>query len=388
MPQYNATLQSMQSRIMMQRPGIDRNLVQQLLNERMRQALDRKPDWSGLLRRTILSIPNAYTQGTITVTTGSANVTGSGTAWPVSDVVNTTITEQIKAAGTFWVTPASMAGLTRDTLLYVDSGGTPEVVPVLDILNGHIQCPFAYTHNAGATATASSLTSLQVRVNSISPIFTINAITSPTTLILDNPWGAASSSGMSYQALLIYTTFGANVKELVVVTDPVQQVLLRLQVSQEELNQYDVNRTATDSPQCIANLGPNLSGNMLYEVYPPQSSGWQLNVLYHQQWPEMRLPQDQPPPFLNSNVLVMGAMADAFRTPCPRPPDFKDPFFNMENASEYERRFDQAMIEAMNAEESKYQRAFQWNFSQMFGGASAGASFLQSHDMDAIVGNY
>lgn len=388
MSQYSATLQSMQSRIAMQRPGIDRNLVQQLLNERMRQVLDRKPDWSGLLKRTILSIPTAYTTGQIAVTTGSVNVVGTGTNWPVSDVVNTTITEQIKAPGTYWVTPGSMAGFTRDTVLYVDSGGTPEVVPVLDILSGHVLCPFAAAHSAGATATTSSLANLQLRVNSINPIFSVNAVTSPTSLILDNPWGQASVGGNAYQIFLSYTTFRANVKELVVVTDPVQQLVLRLNVSQEEKSQYDPNTTGTNSPQCICNLGPNLNGNMLYEVYPPQITAWQLSVLYHQQWPEMRLPQDQPPSFLNSNMFIMGALADAFSTPCPRPPDGKDPFFSLENAQKYEARFEQAVIEAMNADESKYQRAFQWNFAQTFGGMGMGASWEQSHDIDAASGNY
>jgi hypothetical protein len=389
MPQYNATLQSMQSRVMMQRPGIDRNLVQSFLNERMRQVLDRKPDWSGLLKRTVLSIPNAYTAGQIAVTTGSTTVTGTNTAWPVSDVVNTIVTEQIKAPGSYWVTPASVAGITRDTILYVDSSGPyPEAVPVLDILNGHIFCPFAYVHDAGFSITASSLANRQLRVNSINPVFSVNAVTSPTSLILDNPWGQASTSGMGYQIFMMYTTFGANVKELVVVTDPVQQITLRLQVSQEELNQYDPNRTSTNSPQSIANLGPNLNGNMLYEIYPPQITAWQLACLYHAQWPEMRLPQDQPPPFLNSNMLIMGALADAFSTPCPRPPDMKDSFFSMENAQKYEARFEQAVIEAMNADESKYQRAFQWNFAQTFGAAGMGANWNQSHSADAVMGDY
>jgi hypothetical protein len=388
MPQYTATLQSMQSRIMQQRPGIDRNLVQALLNERMRQALDRKPNWSGLLKPVVLSIPTAYTVGTISVTTGSSNVTGSATDWPVHDVIDTTITEQIKAPGTYWVTPTSMAGFTQDSVLYVDAGGTPEIVPVLDTLNGHVQCPFAYAHSAGATATMSSLANLQLRLNSINPVFSVVAITSRTTLVLDNPWGQASSSGMSYQMLKMYTTFGVPVKDLIVVVDPVQQLTLRINVSQEEVSMYDPNRTASDSPQCIISLGPNANRNFLFEIYPPQITAWQLNALVHVQIPDMRLPFDMPPPFLNSNMLIMGALADAFRTPCPRPPDGKDQFFSLENAAEYERRFDQAVIECMNADESLYQRAFTWAYSQTFGGASMGASWLQSHDMDAATGDY
>jgi hypothetical protein len=305
------------------------------------------------------------------------------------------ITEAVKAPGTYWTTPASMAGITKNSLLYVDAGGaSPEIVTVLDCLNGHILCPFVYTHNAGFTVTMSSLTNLQLRVNSVNPIFSVVAVTSPTSLVLDNPWGQASFTGMSYMILKIYTTFmeetatAMNIKELVVVTDPVQSIMLRLQVSQEEINMYDPNRTSTDSPQCIVNLGPNRNGNQLYEIYPPQSTAWQLAVLSHVQWPELRLPSDQPPPFLNPNIFLMGALADAFSTPCPRPPDGKDLFFSLENAQRYEARFEQAVVEAMTADEGLYQRAFQWNFAQTFGASSMGANWEQSHSIDAVMGDY
>jgi hypothetical protein len=398
MPQYSssvASLQAMQSRVMLQRPGLDRNLAVAFLNERMRQVINRKPNWSSLLQRTIISIPQSYTAGTVQFTTGSTTVIGTGTNWPVSDVVNTTIQETIKAPMTTWVTPASLTGITRNTLLYVDAGGPyPEIVPVLDILQGHIQCPFAYPHTGPFTATASSLSNLQLRVNSINPIFTVNAITSPTTLVMDNAWGQTTSSGNAYELLLIYTPISPNttlnysIKELVSVCDPFQGIALRLQVSQEELNMFDPERTSTNSPICIANLGPNLNGNMLYEVYPPQDTPYQLNVLFHAQWPDMRLPSDMPPPFMSPNCLIMGALADAFRTPCPRPPEMKDPFFSPETAVEYERRFNEAVIEEMNADESKYQRAFEWNFAQTFGGLSLGSNWNQSHSLDAFVGDY
>ena len=389
MPQYNATLQSMQSRIMMQRPGLDRNLAQAFLNERMRQVLDRKPDWAGLMKRTVLSIPAAYTHGTIAVTTGSVNVAGTNTNWPVSDVVNTTITEAVKAPGTYWTTPASLAGITRDSLLYVDSGGAyPEVVPVLDILAGHIQCPFAFPHNAGFSITASSLAGLQIMVNSVNPVFTVYAITSPTSLILDNPWGNQAFTGMSYQIYLGQTTFGVNAKEIVSVVDPAQGITLRLLVGEEEENLYDPTRSDTGSPTRVVSLGPNWSGNMTYEIRPPWTSPAQLAVLYHEQVADMRLPSDRPPAFLNPNIFIMGALADAFSTPCPRPPDQKDPFFSLENAQKYEQRFEMAVIEAMNADESLYMRGFDWDHARAGGGANMGANWEQDHSYEASIGDY
>ena len=389
MPQYSATLQSMQSRVLLQRPGLDRNLAQQFLCERVRQVLDRKPNWAGQTKRTVLSIPTAYVAGQIAVSTGSTTVIGTNTNWPVSDAVNTTVTEAVKAPGTYWTTPASLVGITRDTLLYVDSTGTPEVVPVLDILAGHIQCPFAFPHNAGFTITASSLATRQIRVNSLYPVYTVYAITSPTGMIIDNQWGNVASTGLAYEIYLGQTTFGVNAKEIVSVVDTFQGVALRLLVGQEEENLYDPTRSDTGSPTRIVSLGPNWASNMTYEIRPPWTSPGQLAVLYHEQVPDMRLPSDRPPSFLNPNIFIMGALADAFSTPCPRPPDNRDPFFSLENAQKYEARFEQAVVEAMNSDESLYQRGFDSDLTRAGGrDRSMGANWEQSHSWEAMMGDY
>ena len=387
MAQYTATLQSMQSRIALQRPGIDRNLVIAFLNERLRQVIDRKTNWSGLLVRTTLSFPAAYSVGTINLVNGSNIVTGVGTAWPVADAVNTTITEEVRQPGTAWVTPASLAGITKDRLLYADGAGpNPEVVPVIDMIAGRVLIPFSYPHAAGITITASSLTGLQLRTNSINPTYTVNAVTSTTNLVMDNAWSQVTATGNSYQIYRMYTSFGGSVKDLVAVIDPFQQIPLRLNVSQEELNRDDPNRTSTNSPVWVSSLGPSASGNMLWEIWPAPTTAYQLAVLYHKQASEMRLPSDTPPPFLNPNILIMGALADAFRTPCPRPPDFKDPFFSMENADRYETRFEQAVVDAMCSDEALYQRALEWNYGMA--GGSLGATWEQSHSYDAMIGDY
>lgn len=372
---------------MRQRPGLDRTLALDLLNERMRHCIDQWT-WSDLVGRVVLSIPQAYSKGTIALTTNSRDVVGTGTDWPVSDVVNTTCQEIVPAGGNQWVTPASMAGITRNTVLYVDAAVNPEVCAVQDIIAGRILLGFQYAHASGFTVTASSLAGLQLRVGMTTPIFTVNAITSATTLKMDNAWGNSSQTGSAYQMALIYTTFAEDVKTLDVVTDPFQQIKLRLHVSEEELNLYDPNRTSTNSPILIADLGPNLCGNQLYEIYPPQTTSYQLWCLYTKQWPDMRLPGDRPPPFMNPNVLTWGALADAFRTPCGRPPDYKDPYFNPQTALTYEAQFEKAFVALLEADQGKSQKLFDWNYSQTFGATSMGSNWNQDHDFSAATGDY
>lgn len=388
--QYNQTLESMVGRLIMSRVGLDRSLAKAFLNERMRSVLDMRPVWSGLLRKDVISIPTAYTIGTINVTTGSTSVVGTATAWPVSDVVSTVVVDAILTPRQIWVTLGSLTGVTLDTVLYIDSAGPqPEWCPVLDMAQGRVLLNFQYPHAAGSTATASSLNGLQMRVAGYtSPIFTIISVTSPTTLILDNHWGAASITSSSYWIVLIYTTIDPNLKGILLATDPFQQIELRVHVSQDEVNLYDPNRTATNSPTSIVDAFPNVNGNQQYEIYPPQVTAYQLNVLYHVQWPDMRLPGDFPPPFLNPNCLLYGALADAFRTPCPRPPDGKDLGYNPRSAADYESLFNKAVIDAVNADESKYMQMFTWSYAQMFGSISMGSFWEQSHDLDSALGNY
>jgi len=340
-----------------------------------------------LIKRGALAIPDQYNTGTAILTTNSPVVGGINTFWPVNDWVNTIAVEQVRTAGVMWVTPASLQNITLDTILYVDDGMNPEICPVLDILANRILLNFTLPHNANFTLWASTLNGRQFRMGSTNPVFSVMAVTSPSSLTLQTPWGARSLPSASYQILLMYTPFQPDLKELIDVTDPVQQIRLRTKVQQYEVNQYDPNRMATDSPTSIVDLGPNPNGSMLYEIYPPQSVARQLYYIYIAQWPDMRLPTDMAPNFINPGVWIYGAMADAHRTFLGRPPDYKDSAYSVDMASMYEQKFESAVIDAMNADEALAQKAFQYAWGQIWG-MGMGANFWQMHDFDAMNANF
>lgn len=368
--------------ILRARKNIDRGLALDFLNSRQRTLMDRRGNWSGLLGTGVIAIPNAYTTGTITLTQNSTSVTGSGTSWPTNDIVNTTISQAVQP-GWQWVTPASLAGINRMSVLYVDAGGAnPEVCPVSDILGTNIYVYYQYAHAASHTATQSSLANLQLQLGSTVPIFTVQAVTSPTTLIMDAPWGIATQSGTGYNIILIYTPIATDLKDLLFVVDPFQGIPMRIHVSQEELNLIDPNRTATNNPTTIADRGPSASGVMLYEIYPPQYSVYQLNFMYHKQWPDMRLPGDRPAPFINPSILMYGALADAYRTPVPIGPEMKDPWLSPQTAEVYEKRFELGYADAINADNNLYQSAFTWQYQSLYG--IGNAAFWQSHDASSM----
>lgn len=101
----------------------------------------------------------------------------------------------------------------------------------------------------------------------------------------------------------------------------------------------------------------------------------------------MVVPGDMPPPFINPNLLIYGALADAYRTPSPRGPESKDTGLSLEASMRYEELFERAYIDNLTADQSKAQTNFTWNVAQTFG-YGLGSNWLQSHDLDAAEGNY
>lgn len=364
--------------VVRRRPAMDRNVVADLLRERLRTILDRRPTWAGLIKPVTVSFPAAYSTGTVDFAVGSNIVVGTDTAWPVSDQVNVTITEQIPGPGQYLVTPGpNMNGITTSTVLYVDAGGpNPEILPVQGIVGPRILLTFQYPHAAGSTATASSLSQLQFRLNGFSsPVYSILAVTSATTLVVDQICGQPITNG-GYWILLMYLPIDPQIKDILTCYDPFQMLDLQLKVPQSYLNQIDPDRTATNSPIYVSPRSPQANGLMTYEVWPPVYIQYQLVFQIRFQWPEMRQQYDYPPPFINPNALIYGALADAYATPCGRPPEYKDPGFSLENSQKYEGMFAQAVLDLIEADEARDSSMFTFEAPQW----SMGANWAASHD--------
>lgn len=336
---------------MMARPGVPPDFVTNCLNDRLRQVLDHRTFWADLLAFGILSIPNPVSTGTISVATGSKTVTGSNTNWPVGDVVNTTIPDGVPEFGYAEVEPASMAGVTENSLLYVDADGEPEIVPVIRRGRATFVGKFAKPHDPGCAVTQSSLANLQLRLSSAYPVFTVAAVTSPTSLELTLPWGGEALADQAYTIKLMYVCLATDLKSLIAMKDESTGYPVRLHVPIEEVNCRDPRRTEVGgSPWfSLVDLGANEQGNMIYEIWPAPSSARQFSYAYNRQWPDMVKDTDRPPPFINPSVLYYGALADAkmYRK------DKTDAYYDPAGAQYYENKFHQALQEAKNSDEAK-----------------------------------
>ena len=62
-------------------PAVDFELLREWINASLDDVFDRRDDWKGAEASATITVPAIHDTGTVTVTNGSASVTGSGTSW-------------------------------------------------------------------------------------------------------------------------------------------------------------------------------------------------------------------------------------------------------------------------------------------------------------------
>lgn len=382
--QFTTTLGDMVGHIRSVKPNENPNLIRDWLNQEIRSALDRKPVWAGTIKRGNISVPASYSTGTVTLANGSATMTGSATSWPTNDKVNTTVSAAVTDIGLQWITPASMTGIDCDTVLCVDSAGTLEILPVLETTRTQARVDFKRTHSASFAIISSSLVGRQVRFGNQYPIYTIRAVNSSTSITLDNEWSSTAYTAGSYTILKMYYTLSPDVKTLITVIDPVTPYALQINYGIDKLNFLDPQRmaTGTGTPLILADMSPNEAGNMQYELYPPQTSARNLYYVYSCQWPDMRASGDRPPYFINPNVFLWGALAQALNHKVSE----RDPYYDPQSAMRYRQMADRELLIAMQADENKAQTQLKQDMRRL--GTGFGAEWSATHDVTVAEMNF
>ncbi len=362
-------------------------MVTKDINSRIRALLDFRSCWSDLITRYVINIPNAVVTGGVTTTSGSTAISGTATNWPLSDLVNTTLTVANRQIGYQEVTPASMTGISVDTNIWVSDSTFSEVVSVVETSPTTFTAQFQYQHNNGVTITASSLAGRQFQFGPLTPIYTLLAVSGASgtnnTGVLDMQWGGQSLANSGYQLVRAYIAI-PNFRSWAQVWDPTQGIPLATNVSQSEIDAIDAQRTSQGWPQCLADLSPSASGSWNVELWPWQTTTYAIPTLYNRQWPTLSKPTDRLPPFINPSVVTDGAIADALRRKDLRDnlPGDSDPYFNPALAREYDAKFEAGAIAAANADEERCVQRLTSSFWQPGGNAMPGASYWQSHVND------
>ena len=379
---YGATLTEMRGSVRERKPNASPESIDTFLNDRVRSVVLCR-DWVDLRRQGVLAIPDAVTTGLVSMTQGSPAVLGAGTGWNVADEINTTSAAAIQRPGFQLVKPASMTNIQPGKYLLIDLGQlNQEVVAVRDAGPGYFVASFAKTHTAGYTIVKSSLANRQFRTSF--PVYTVTAVTSPTSLLLDNPWGNPDLPNAQYTILLMYVSPDPYARRILFAYDPVQGQYLDTETwTYADVLQSDPQMTAIQDPQMIVPGPAGPAGVALWWLYPAQNSARGIGVIYSTTWPRMVADNDGPPPFINPDVFVNGASADAMLTKnIPRDSGRPiDPYYDPVAADKYEKRFREYLELAENDDEGRNYKNLQSWANKLGGMAWDGNAghYVQSH---------
>lgn len=374
-------LRQMVDHILSYNPDCPVQLAKRRINTKLRQVQDRRM-WGGLLVRGEISIPAAYTTGTVSVVRESRYVSGTDTSWPYNDVVDTILSQAIAEVETYQkIYLDSLDGIEEGDYLLIDDGqSNQEVLLVHDVTSSYILAKPELTHDSGATVFKSSLVRRQFRLGTTRPFYTIRAVTSDQKLILDLPWAHSSASNSSYQICKAYITLGRNLRMVWSVVNTAQGWRLKLHLPQEVLNTYDAWRQTTGWVYMLNDYMPDEIGRFQYELYPTPSMEQGFPYLAYRTVPDLVNDEDTPPPGIPSHMLVHGALADILMH------NKRSPYYDPVLADKFREEFEKDFIYASMADDSIYMNNLMWAYSR-YPFTQHGAAYWQSHDVDSVFGN-
>lgn len=298
-------------------PLYDAILARQDVNDHLRTIMARR-SWSGLVKYSILSVPDQYKTGTVSVTQFSNVLDGVNTAWPVNDIVNTTLSSAPVQTGIVDMTPAVMTNIIPGRWLTIDGGNAGEegiFVISVDLQAGTFRARSNLVHPAGVTVTRGSLAGRQFRVNSLTPFVTVVGFTSPTRALIDIPWPYSTLATQSYEITMVYVSLGQDLKEILTMVNTDRQYQFYVWGQKGMLDAKDPRRATSQMPYILAFHETDPAGAPLYEVYPRPTSAAAYPYFYVRQWAPLADDNDILPNGIRSDVLVKFGKAEAARWP-------------------------------------------------------------------------
>ena len=351
----SASLWDMRGATIDVKPNCPASQADSFLNRRI-QAVMGRFRWSDTLRMGSLVVPDAYSTGSVNLTPGSTAVAGTATAWPVNDLVNTALTSASMDTGFVELSPASMKNIQQGiyVVIEMENASIMEILPIRKVGPDTFTVYCRYQHNSGATVQASSLANRQLDVNDY--IFTITGFLSTTSAVMDRPWGGLAVTDNPYIIYLAYCQISPVTKRLRFAYDALAGNVLNVDKTQDFLNMGDPQRTNTGDPEAMAMMAPHPSGVMQWELYPQQVSGRLINLVYEDGWPKLVNDDDLSPYFLNEEIFIAGAQADALLTKVIPRDGRVDPFFDVNAAQFREGQYQTYLEDAIQQDAGRYQQ--------------------------------
>jgi len=288
-----------------------------LVNQAWSDIRSAKDDWSFLVKETVVTVPDAVSAGTVTVTQDSATVTTSAAAKTALDAVGATalVGRVFRAGG---------------------SSGPIYLIQTYDPGTGNIT--------------------------------------------LDRVYFEATTSATTYQVTGPYITPAADFERWIVMRDPVNGFRIRLNFTRAELDRMDQQRGATGDPLILGAKDYNSTGIPRYEFWPHPVVRRAYQALYGSAGTDLSatvdIPSIIPAGLLRERSLYRAyewAEANQGRFQGLRGTDWR---FLMREA---ERRFKEQLKETMLTDDSVFNAQWGENYLDSPMGGIIDGKYLQQH---------
>jgi hypothetical protein len=223
-----------------------------------------------------------------------------------------------------------------------------------------------------------NLIGFQFRAGFTFPWATINNVNAlAQTLTIDTPFGGNTITG-GFQIQSVYITMGANINSFLWAVNQQQGWPMEVNCDVRMINVWDPWRQSLGWSTVLANRPPTPAGAFQVEVWPVPFQAQVFPFEAYTQPTDMQLDTDSPASFINSDLIVTRAIADALLKGG-RSSKYYDPTTAASKMAEYK-----DALEAMeNADNSLDQQDVTWDYGFEDGrvGFGPGSVFAQSHDI-------
>lgn len=211
------------------------------------------------------------------------------------------------------------------------------------------------------------------------PYYTVEDVTSNTTLTLDRAYGGVDASGQAYTIQKVLVTAPSDLLSLRSVRDLENNWKLRLDFRQEQLDAFDSQRTSTGTPWVLATASPSSLGRVRFEIWPRSSASKTYSVRYMKKPALLADASDEPifPISSRRELLINGALSELCKWP--GTVANKNVFFGMQQHQLYEESFLTELKITQREDQEIYQTDVMYADDDGIMYAPLDAAFLQSH---------
>jgi hypothetical protein len=200
------------------------------------------------------------------------------------------------------------------------------------------------------TAWDGTLVGRQFRCGLNYPIYTISGVPDATHLTLDSLWGGPSITDGTYLIYNAYMTVPEDFLSFITAWDPAFNWQLWTQITQEQLNMWDSQRSNSGTAWVFSFRDynpltpPGTPALPRFEIWPHQFSAKPYPFLYQARCQDLTDAGAALPRYIRGDVLIEGALWQAALWPGAST-DSPNPYFNLSLASQHQARFRRAVMD-------------------------------------------